>query len=89
MFYVSKKFFFLGRLHRLTLNVQIVAQGHVARWVLCSAGVHFTINQAHISDPQRAWRQNSEPGVWLGVQGKEMEKRKHFMSHLRSTATVF
>lgn len=88
MFYVSKKFFFLGRLHRLTLNVQIVAQGHVARWVLCSAGVHFTINQAHISDPQRAWRQNSEPGVWLGVKGKEMEKRKHFMSHLRSTATV-
>lgn len=54
MFYVSKKFFFLRRLHRLTLNVQIVAQGHVARWVLCSAGVHFTINQAHISDPQRA-----------------------------------
>lgn len=62
-----------------TLNVQIVAEGHIAGRVLCSAGVHFAINQAHIGDPQRAWRQNTEPRKCRGGQGwGDRENKTHY-----------
>lgn len=37
-----------------TLDVHIVAERHVAGRVLCGAGVHLAINQAHVGDPQGA-----------------------------------
>lgn len=69
--------------------MQTVAEGHIAGRVLCSAGVNLAINQAHIGDPQRARRQNTEPRKCGGVKGAETEKTGHIMSQQRSRAAVF